>query len=103
MLPSRRHQSASLTNQRHRQTRATRQVMKTITPFVTEPVAVDRFVDTGLKARDAILISFDADVATGAAARANRRGLLQVPDPHFETKIAIGQRPHRANIDDIDR
>src|SRR5215813_10782975 len=77
--------------------------MKTVAPFIAKPMAVDRFIDPRLKARDAVLILFDADVAAGAATGADRRGFVQVPDPHFEAKIAIRQRAHRADIDNIGR
>src|SRR5215471_15175315 len=77
--------------------------MKTVAPFIAKPMAIDRFIDPRLKARDAVLILFDADVAAGAATGADRRGFVQVPDPHFEAKIAIRQRAHRADIDNIGR
>src|SRR5215467_1823107 len=77
--------------------------MKTVAPFIAKPMAIDRFIDPRLKARDAVLILFDADVAAGAATGADRRGFVQVPDPHFEAKIAIRQRAHRADIDNVGR
>src|SRR5437016_12960737 len=75
--------------------------MKAVAPFVTQPVAVDCFVDPWLKPSDAILIGFNADIAAGAATRANRRRLLQIPDAHFETEISVSERAHRTDIDDI--
>src|SRR5438128_1199405 len=77
--------------------------MEAIPPFVAEPMAVDGFVDAGLKARNAVLISLDADVAAGAAAGTNGRCFLQVPDAHFETEIAVRQRADGADIDDVSR
>jgi hypothetical protein len=50
--------------------------MEAITPFIANPVAVDRFVDSRFKPRDAVLIALDADVAAGAAAGTDRRGLI---------------------------
>src|SRR5207245_8998262 len=40
----------------------------------------------------------DDDVAAGAAARAEARGLLQKPDAHLETKILRGQRADGADV-----
>ena len=49
-LPSRRHQSAFLANQRRGQPLAAGEIVKTVSPLVADPVAVDRFVLTrGLK------------------------------------------------------
>src|SRR5919108_573050 len=75
--------------------------MKAVAPFIADPVAVDGFVYPRLEARDAILIRFHADIAAGAAARANGRRLLQVPDAHFEPEIAIRQRAYRTDVIDI--
>src|SRR6266508_3333665 len=66
-------------------------------------MAVNRFVDPRLKARDPILIGLDADVAARAAARTDRRGLLQIPNSDLETKIAIRERAHGADVDHIGR
>src|SRR4029453_3499681 len=75
--------------------------METIAPLVAEPVAIHRFVDPRLKARDAVLISFDADIAPGATAGGDGRHLLEIPDTDFEAEIAIRQRAHRADVDDV--
>ena len=92
-----------LTNHRRCQTLAAGRVMKAITSFITEPMAVDRFIDARLKARNSVLIRLDTDIAAGAAAGANRRRFLQIPNPDLEAKIAIGQRADRANVDDVRR
>src|SRR6185503_20361370 len=64
-LPSRRHQAAFLADQRRGQTLAAGEIVKTVAPFVTNPMAVDRFVDARFEARDPVLIGLDTDVATG--------------------------------------
>ena len=66
-------------------------------------MAVHRFVNARLKAGDAVLIRLHADIAPCAAPRANRWSLIEIPNPHFETKIPIGQRADRTNIDDVGR
>jgi hypothetical protein len=75
--------------------------MEGVASFVTDPVTVDLFIDPWLKTRNAVLVSLDADVAARAAARTDRRRLLQVPDAHFEAKIAIRKRADRADVDNI--
>ena len=64
-------------------------------------MAVDGFIDARLKARNTVLIRLDADIAACAAARTYRRCFLQIPDAYFEPEIAVGQRAHRANVDDV--
>src|SRR4029450_12821877 len=75
--------------------------MKTIAPFVAEPVPCPRFVDPRLKTGNTILIGFYADIAAGAAAGANGRRLLEIPDTHFEAEITVRQRAHGTDIDGI--
>src|SRR5215470_2542633 len=75
--------------------------MKTIAPLVAKPMAIDRFVDAWLKAGDAILVGFDADIAASAATGADGRRLLQIPDANFEAKIAVRQRAHWTDIHDV--
>src|SRR5262245_46614355 len=75
--------------------------MKTIAPLVAKPVAIDSFVDARLKARDAILVGFDADIAAGATTRADGRRLLQIPDANFEAEIAVRQCAHWTDINDV--
>src|SRR5262249_17614958 len=75
--------------------------MKTIAPLVAKPMAIDRFVDAWLKAGDAILVGFDADIAASAATGADRLRLVQIPDANFEAKIAVRQRAHWTDIHDV--
>ena len=75
--------------------------MKTIAPLVAEPMTIHCFVDSRFKTSDAVLVGFDADIATGAAAGADGRRLLQVPDADFEAEIAIRERAHRTDINDV--
>src|SRR4029434_4700071 len=79
------------------------QIVEAITPFVANPVAVDRFVNSRFEPRDAVLIGLDANIAAGAAAGTDRRGLIKIPNPDFETKIAVGERADRTDIDDVGR
>src|SRR5262249_850494 len=75
--------------------------MKTIAPLVAKPVAIDSFVDARFKAGDAILIGFGADIAAGAATRADGRRLLQIPDANFEAEIAVRQCAHWTDINNV--
>ncbi len=102
-LPIGRYQTAFLADHRRGQALAAGEIVKAVTSFVAEPMAVHSFVNARLKTRDSILIGLDADVTARAAARANRRRLLQIPNSDFETEIAIGQRADRANVDDVGR
>ena len=95
--------AAFVANHRRGQPFTAGQIMKTITSFVAEPVAIHRFVDPRLKASDAVLVGLDADIAAGAAAGTDRRRLLQIPDANFETEIAIRERAHGADVDDVGR
>src|SRR5215510_2094738 len=77
--------------------------MKTVTSLVAKPMAIDRFVDPRLKTIDVVLIGFDADIAAGAATGADGRRFLQIPDANFEAEIAVRQRAHWTDINDVSR
>jgi hypothetical protein len=84
-----------------------------IFPVVAEPalVADEIAVDLGVVAwaesgRCGRLVFFpvvvDDDIAALAAAMADARAFLEEPHPLFETEIAAGHGPDRAEIDDIE-
>src|SRR5262245_26540477 len=75
--------------------------MKTIASLVAKPMTIDRFVDPRLKTSDAVLIGFDADIAAGAATRTDGGRFLQIPNANFEAEIAVRQRAHWTDINDV--
>ena len=61
-------------------------------------MAVDFLINSRLEAGNTVLIAANRNVATRAAARTDRRGVLEIPDPHFKAKIAVRERPDRADV-----
>src|SRR5262249_61870363 len=46
-------------------------------------------------------VDVDVDVAAAGATRADRFGRVEVPDADLKAEIAVGQRAHRADVDDV--
>ena len=78
---------------------------------VAEPPLIDLGIEARLEPRHplalvvvgALLVGVDLDVAPARAAVADALGGVEVPHPHLEAEVAVGERAHRADVDDVAR
>src|SRR5215470_8418414 len=84
---------------------------KPVAARITNPPRVDLGVETRLETRDppalvvvgAMLVGMHLDVAAARAAVADALGRVQVPHPHLEAEVAVGEGAHGADVDHVAR
>src|SRR5919198_3686474 len=69
--------------------------------LVTDPGLVHGIILARFEAIHMPIMVMDVDVTTPRAARTDRFGLLQKPDPNLEAKILAGQGSNRTDIDGV--
>src|SRR5207253_621700 len=80
-----------------------------IAALIAHPPVVHGLVEPRLEARDTAAlrvmrpapVDVDLDVAAARAARTHRLRRVEVPDAHLEAEVAIGQRAHGTDVDDV--
>ncbi|UPT75250.1 MAG: hypothetical protein M0D55_05990 [Elusimicrobiota bacterium] len=85
------------------------EVAEAVAALVAHPMPVDVHVHAGLEPRHALAVvvpravrvRVHRDVAAARAVRADRLGLLEVPDADLVAEVAVGQRADGADVDDV--
>src|SRR5215831_6604704 len=84
---------------------------ETVAARIADPPRVDLGVETRLEAGDppalvvvgTMLVGVHLDVAAARAAVANALGRVQVPYPHLEAEVTVGEGAHRTDVDHVAR
>ncbi len=71
--------------------------------LVAQPAVVDVVVVARQHPLDPLVTDREGDVALARAERADRAGVLDVPRPGAEPVGGVGERAHRAQLDDVAR
>src|SRR5262249_59704283 len=84
-------------------------VAEAVPALVADPPVVHVGIEAGLQPDDpaalrvvrALRVGVDFDIAAPSTPRADGLRTIEIPDAGLEAEVAVGQRPHRADVDDV--